>query len=104
MQMPLEMMALSSCNTGECILCRFGERNIKKVSDSAFIDKIVNFLGIGLALYIFGQTYGAIARDNVIKRTVKCKYCRKHINEKASITSRPVALIQHPNVVSGQAL
>ena len=53
-------------------------------SPSAFFDKVLNFLGIGIALYIIANVYGWASNDSVIKRTVKCKYCRKRISQKAS--------------------
>ncbi|MCJ1412010.1 hypothetical protein MMC19_006102 [Ptychographa xylographoides] len=49
----------------------------------SFIDKVVNFIGVGLSLYIIAQLYGWASNDSVIKHTVKCKYCRKQISEKA---------------------
>ena len=48
-----------------------------------FIDRIVNFLAIALALFFAGKMYGWLSNDTVIKRSVKCKYCRKRISEKA---------------------
>ena len=52
--------------------------------DRTFINEVFNLLGIGLALYTLAMTYGWIAKDNIIKHTVKCKYCRKRISEKVS--------------------
>lgn len=52
---------------------------------STFIDRIINFLGIAFALFLTGKVYGWAAGDAVIKRTVKCKYCRKRISEKVSL-------------------
>ncbi|KAI9743873.1 MAG: hypothetical protein M1818_002607 [Claussenomyces sp. TS43310] len=48
-----------------------------------FIDKVLNLIGIGLALYIIANVYTWVSKDSVIKHTVKCKYCRKRISEKA---------------------
>ena len=35
-------------------------------------------------MYILAMTYGWLASDNIIKHTVKCKFCRKRISEKVS--------------------
>jgi len=48
-----------------------------------FLNKIINFFGVGLALYTVASTYEWISNDSIIKHTVKCKYCRKRISEKA---------------------
>ncbi|MCJ1440677.1 MAG: hypothetical protein MMC23_001163 [Stictis urceolatum] len=53
------------------------------LSYGTFIDRIVNFLAIALALFFAGKMYGWLSNDTVIKRSVKCKYCRKRISEKA---------------------
>lgn len=45
---------------------------------------MLNFIGLGIALYIVARVYGWAANDSVIKHTVKCKYCRKRISEKVS--------------------
>ena len=47
-----------------------------------FINKVFNFLGIGIALYIIANVYTWVSNDAVIKNTVKCKFCRKRISEK----------------------
>ena len=49
---------------------------------STFINKVFNFIGIGVALYTVALVYGWASNDSVIKHTVKCKYCRKRISEK----------------------
>ena len=51
--------------------------------NSGFIDKVINFFMLGIALYVVAQTYQWTSGDKVIKRTVKCKYCRKRISDKA---------------------
>lgn len=50
----------------------------------AFLDKVVRFFIVGFALYSIGRVYGWVSRENIIKYTVKCKYCRKRISEKVS--------------------
>ena len=49
-----------------------------------FLNKVFSFLGMGLALYGIASFYQWVASDPIIKRTVKCKYCRKWISEKVS--------------------
>jgi len=48
-----------------------------------FINKVLNFLGVGLALYAVASIYEWGSNDSIIKHTVKCKYCRKWISVKA---------------------
>ncbi|KAF9479888.1 gated mechanosensitive channel [Pholiota conissans] len=49
----------------------------------AFIDKFVNFIGIGLTLYLLANVYGYFSHESIIRHTMKCKYCRKEMSEKA---------------------
>lgn len=51
-----------------------------------FLGKLFNLLGVGLALYCVGMAYGYYTDDPVIKRQVKCKYCRKWISEKVGLS------------------
>lgn len=55
-------------------------------SCSTFINKVFNFIGIGVALYTVALVHGWASNDSVIKQTVKCKYCRKRISEKVRCT------------------
>jgi large conductance mechanosensitive channel len=48
-----------------------------------FLDKVLRFLLIALSLWIIAMTYSRTSGDNIVKRQVKCKYCRKYISEKA---------------------
>lgn len=48
-----------------------------------FLNKLLNFMGIGVSLYGLAGFYQWLSHDPIIKHTVKCKYCRKSINEKA---------------------
>ena len=50
--------------------------------NSTFLNKILNFLGVGLALYAVASLYEWGSNDSIIKHTVKCKYCRKWISQK----------------------
>jgi large conductance mechanosensitive channel len=56
--------------------------------NSAFLNNVISFLGIGLALYAIVQLYACVSHDSIIKRTVKCKYCRKEISQKVSAYDR----------------
>ena len=49
-----------------------------------FLDKTFNLLGISVTLFVVAKTYGWASSDNIIKKTVRCKYCRKYISEKVS--------------------
>ena len=48
-----------------------------------FIDKVLRFALIALSLFLIAKTYEWVSKDKVVKRQVKCKYCRKYISEKA---------------------
>ncbi|KAI0890190.1 gated mechanosensitive channel [Annulohypoxylon maeteangense] len=48
-----------------------------------FLNRIVNFLGIGIALYGLASLYQYLSNDPIIKHTVKCRYCKKSIGSKA---------------------
>ncbi|ORY63061.1 large-conductance mechanosensitive channel [Pseudomassariella vexata] len=48
-----------------------------------FLNKCVNFLGLGIALYIMALMYQRYSHEPIIKHQVKCRYCRKKINEKS---------------------
>ncbi|KAK8128329.1 hypothetical protein PG984_009437 [Apiospora sp. TS-2023a] len=49
----------------------------------AFINKLVNFLGVGLTLYCIARTYQCFSHDPIIKHTVKCRYCKKLVSDRA---------------------
>ncbi|CRG83023.1 Large-conductance mechanosensitive channel [Talaromyces islandicus] len=49
-----------------------------------FLNNVISFLGVGLVLYGMAHFYVLISHDgSMIKRMVKCKYCKKWINRKA---------------------
>ena len=50
----------------------------------SFLNKLFNFIGVGLGLYIVANVYTWVSSDAVIKKTVKCRFCRKRISEKVS--------------------
>jgi large conductance mechanosensitive channel len=52
--------------------------------DSFFLNRLLNFMGVGLSLYGLAALYQYVSRDPIIKHMVKCRYCRKRINEKVS--------------------
>ncbi|QKX64092.1 uncharacterized protein TRUGW13939_11265 [Talaromyces rugulosus] len=50
----------------------------------AFLNNVIGFMGVGLVLYGMAHFYVLISHDgSMIKRMVKCKYCKKWINRKA---------------------
>jgi len=53
------------------------------LSYGAFTDKFVNFIGIGLVLYLIARLYETLSRKSVLKYTIKCPFCRKDISSKA---------------------
>ncbi|KAJ2902037.1 large conductance mechanosensitive channel protein [Zalerion maritima] len=52
-------------------------------SYGSFLDKLANFLFMGAALYGLALAYQGVSRDDIIKKTVKCKYCRKRVNARS---------------------
>ncbi|KAK4157342.1 large-conductance mechanosensitive channel [Chaetomidium leptoderma] len=48
-----------------------------------FLNRMLNFMGVGFSLYGLAAVYQYLSQDPIIKHTVKCRYCRKRINEKA---------------------
>jgi large conductance mechanosensitive channel len=53
-----------------------------RVTRRAFLNKLINFMGVGIALYAIANIYEWVSSDSIIKHTIKCKYCRKRISEK----------------------
>ena len=51
-----------------------------------FLNKIINFIGLGLALYSLAGLYQYLSKsgDPIIKHTVKCRYCKKKVIEEVS--------------------
>lgn len=49
-----------------------------------FLNKTLNFIGLGSALYALAGLYQYLSKDRIIKHMVKCPYCRKRIYEKVS--------------------
>lgn len=49
----------------------------------SFLDKVVRFLIIAISLWAIATTYSRVTKDNIVKKQVKCKFCRKYISEKA---------------------
>ncbi|KAG7287077.1 hypothetical protein NEMBOFW57_006580 [Staphylotrichum longicolle] len=47
-----------------------------------FLNRLLNFMGVGFSLYGLAAVYQYFSQDPIIKHTVKCRYCRKRINEK----------------------
>lgn len=54
-----------------------------------FLNNVISFLGVGLVLYGMAHFYVLISHDgSMVKRMVKCKYCKKWINRKVLVHSR----------------
>lgn len=49
----------------------------------SFIDKVVRFLCVAMGLWIIAMGYSWGSKDNIVKKQVRCKFCRKYISEKA---------------------
>lgn len=49
----------------------------------SFLNTVLNFLGVGASLYALARVYGWVSKDSIIRHTVKCKFCRKSVSEKA---------------------
>jgi len=49
----------------------------------SFLDKVFRFLVIAVSLYLIARIYSWITRDNIVKKQVRCRFCRKYISEKA---------------------
>ena len=49
-----------------------------------FLDHLVNFIALGLMLYVVASVYGLLAKESIITHTIKCPYCRKSISAKVS--------------------
>ena len=55
---------------------------------SGFIRHVVSFLCLGLMLYVLASIYQYFSKDDIIKHTVKCRYCKKRVSAKVS-TDQP---------------
>jgi large conductance mechanosensitive channel len=49
----------------------------------SFLDKVIRFACIAIALWVIALAYSRGTDDNIVKKQVKCKFCRKYISEKA---------------------
>ncbi|KAK1728934.1 hypothetical protein CaCOL14_008596 [Colletotrichum acutatum] len=49
----------------------------------SFLNQLVSFLCVGISLYGLAHVFQFFSREPIIKHTVKCKYCRKRISNKA---------------------
>lgn len=52
--------------------------------DRAFIETVMNFLGVSLTLYAAGHVYMFVFHNKIIKPTVRCPYCKQYISETVS--------------------
>lgn len=48
-----------------------------------FIDKIVRFFLLAVSMWVIASVYSRTTKDNIVKRQVKCRFCRKYVSEKA---------------------
>ncbi|KAF2227852.1 large-conductance mechanosensitive channel [Elsinoe ampelina] len=48
-----------------------------------FLDAVLRFVLVALSLFLIAKAYEWVSKDKVVKRQVKCRYCRKYISEKA---------------------
>ncbi|KAJ8109166.1 hypothetical protein ONZ43_g6209 [Nemania bipapillata] len=49
-----------------------------------FIRHVVSFLFLGTMLYALACLYQCFSKDDIIKHTVKCRYCKKRVSAKAT--------------------
>lgn len=49
----------------------------------SFLDKVLRFLVVALVMWVVALAYSRGSGDNIVKRQIKCRYCRKYISEKA---------------------
>ncbi|KAI0135301.1 gated mechanosensitive channel [Daldinia grandis] len=61
-----------------------------------FLNKLVNFLGVGLVLYGLASLYQCLSHDPIIKQTVKCRYCKKRVSSKLARWARRADAIDDP--------
>ncbi|KAH6895383.1 large-conductance mechanosensitive channel [Thelonectria olida] len=54
------------------------------LSYGIFINQTIQFFMLGVCLYMLARFYTMVSHDPIIKHTIKCKYCRQRINEKAA--------------------
>ncbi|PNS21647.1 hypothetical protein CAC42_1501 [Sphaceloma murrayae] len=52
-------------------------------SYGSFLDKVLRFVLIAISLFAIAKGYEWTSGDKVVKRQVKCRYCRKYISERA---------------------
>ncbi|TID14588.1 large conductance mechanosensitive channel protein [Venturia nashicola] len=68
-----------------------------------FIDKLLRFILISLALFTVSRIYNWLSSDNIVKRQIKCKYCRKYISDKAKRCVNCTSWLDGREEPSGQA-
>ncbi|KAK3319316.1 large-conductance mechanosensitive channel [Apodospora peruviana] len=49
-----------------------------------FLNRLINFVAVGFSLYGLASLYQCFSTDPIIKHTVKCRYCKKYISERAA--------------------
>ena len=48
-----------------------------------FLDKTLRFILIAVSLFLIAKVYEWVSHDKVVKKQVRCKYCRKYVSAKA---------------------
>lgn len=68
------------------------------------MDRALAFLSLGLVLYGIAQIYQFVSKDNIIKHTIRCPYCRKYISEKVRPLTGLVKVAYLRRYCAGQAM
>jgi large conductance mechanosensitive channel len=50
-----------------------------------FLNKVINFLGIGFTLYMVALIYSYTTDDTIVHPQAKCKFCKKYISARVSL-------------------
>lgn len=83
---PLPFLPLRRPVTGQHHISTDGMHGSK---DGVFLNKTINFIGLGMALYGLASLYEYCASryggDPIIKHTEKCRYCKKRVNVKVCL-------------------
>ncbi|KAH7626181.1 large-conductance mechanosensitive channel [Sordaria sp. MPI-SDFR-AT-0083] len=45
-----------------------------------FMNRLLNFMGVGFSLYSIASIYQFMSKDPIIKKTIRCQYCCKFVN------------------------
>jgi hypothetical protein len=53
-----------------------------KTKFRAFVDNLLNFIGVGVVLYSVANLYAYFSKKSILKYSIKCPFCRKLISSK----------------------